>query len=336
MSISVGVKRPADSNETEDLSSKRRRLLHHRIKYKQPAQSDPLLAIQDEPFFQAQLLRAIGIGLAAAGFDGAQQTALESFRMHVHEYMLKFLSMVRSSMLSSRRSAAIPHDFIVALANLGIDASSLVPHVAAPIPSAIALPPIRSAPPAELPLPNLEPVLGPKLSAASDRAERKWIPSHFPPLPSKHTYQATDVTMERERDPRKIREQAMKEGILAEQALRKFMGRVSHTLQPAEEMKRKVRKGTENEEMWEELLRTTTQQDEVEKQKFDMEREQELERLADLEFENGNWQTDGTNDLRPSDSFKQANFTQAVKSPLENNMGMLVNYDQKNWIKGPR
>lgn len=49
-----------------------------------------------------------------------------------------------------------------------------------------------------------------------------YVPAHFPPLPSQHSWKQTPVYTERENDPRKIRERATQEGILAEQALRKL------------------------------------------------------------------------------------------------------------------
>ena len=175
--------------------------------------------------------------------------------------MLHFLSLVKQSMSSSRRTQSIPQDFIHALAHMGIKPASLIQHLNLPIPPSITQPPIPPPPPAEPPPPDLEGLLGPELSGARDKAERNYIPSHFPDFPSKHTWQETPVYTEREQDPRKIRERATEEGILAEQALRKLMAASKSGLQKRGGTRDNQSGQQKSEQMWAETM-ATIQQDE--------------------------------------------------------------------------
>ena len=51
-----------------------------------------------------------------------------------------------------------------------------------------------------------------------------YIPRHFPPLPSEHTYKTTPDMPDVERDPRRIRELVAEEGRMGEAALRRLFG----------------------------------------------------------------------------------------------------------------
>jgi len=135
--------------------------------------------------------------------------------------MINFLSTVTDSMTSSRRTTAIPQDFILALSEAGISSHHLESHLELPLPSSISNPPIPSPPPAEPPPQDLAPMLGPEL-AKPQSSQHAYIPAHFPPLPSRHAWQSTDDFTEREKSPRRIRERATDEGVMAEQALRKL------------------------------------------------------------------------------------------------------------------
>ncbi len=62
---------------------KRQRPCLHRLRHLQPLPH--ALPDQDDSLFQMQLLRSISIALAAAGFDGTEPLALESFRAATEE-----------------------------------------------------------------------------------------------------------------------------------------------------------------------------------------------------------------------------------------------------------
>lgn len=226
--------------------------------------------------------------------------------------MLHFLSDVRASMENARRTTPTAPDFARALAHTGYTASDLEPQLALPLPPALALPPVPDPPPAEDPPPRLEAVLGAELSGAEEKRARAYIPAHLPAFPSKHTWQATPVYSSRETDPRKIRERATQEGILAEQALRKLMAanRTGSTRKRAgpkdgggagDAGKRKSPPASR--QMWEDAMRDVIREDEMKRGDVIM---------GGMQDEQGG---DKVNDF-------------VVDT------GLLVNYDKKYWRKG--
>ncbi|EOD47285.1 putative bromodomain associated protein [Neofusicoccum parvum UCRNP2] len=312
----AGMKRPLPDDHSTQLQQappKRRRIVHHQIRHKQPWREDPAVASpQDEAFFQSQVLRAISVGLTAVGFEGAKPTAMEAFRAQVDEFMLHFLSDVRSSMEHARRTAPTPPDFARALARSGYASSDLEPQLRLRVPPAVALPPVPDAPPAEEPPPQLEEVLGAELSGKGEKDGRPYIPAHLPSFPSKHTWQSTPVFSSRETDPRKIRERATQEGILAEQALRKLMaanrtGSSRKRAAPGDGggvgVLGRRRPAPQGRQMWEDAMREVIREDEMKRGDVFM---------GGLDDEHNG---DKTNDF-------------VVDT------GLLVNYDQKYWRKG--
>ena len=140
--------------------------------------------------------------------------------------MVHFLTDVRQSMLSSRRTRAIPQDFLQALHTHQLSLRSLLPHLDPPITpshSQFALP-IEVVKDEEN---HALPFLGPALNDAPDERVKIYVPQHFPAFPSKHTYKATPDFPDREKDPRKIRERATEEGRMGEEALRRLVGAAS-------------------------------------------------------------------------------------------------------------
>ncbi len=168
--------------------------------------------------------------------------------------MAHFLTDVRQSMLSSRRTRAIPQDFLQALHTHQLSLRSLVPHLDPPVPpsrSQFAL----AAEATEEEKNHERPFLGPELNGASDERARLYVPRHFPAFPSKHTYKATPEFLEREKDPRRIRERATEEGRMGEEALRRLVGPGSDkpnlmTGPKAESMRKRT------EELWRETMQT--------------------------------------------------------------------------------
>ncbi len=69
-----------------------------------------------------------------------------------------------------------------------------------------------------------ESILGADVNTKEEKRRDPHIPSTFPAFPSQHTFRDTPVLPPRERDPRRIRELAIEEGRLGEQALRKLAG----------------------------------------------------------------------------------------------------------------
>lgn len=158
-------------------------------------------------------------------------------------------------MLAARRSAPTPLDFEYALRREGLTARLLKPHLKPPIPANKINPPFSLVPQQELvhrPVPGL---LGEDLNGESDKRTKTYIPKQFPSFPSKHTYKSTEVKLERETDPRKIREKATEEARHGEEALRRLV-KVGKTGD-----QKYARKGMGNaakpqkrHEMWEEAM----------------------------------------------------------------------------------
>jgi transcription initiation factor TFIID subunit 8 len=187
--------------------------------------------------------------------------------------MLAFLDIVHHSMSASRRKAPTPQDFIAALAAFDISPSSLRPFINIPPAPSITLPALPVAPPSPPPPQNLDSLLGGELSSTADGRNRKYVPSHLPKLPSRHTWQATAVLPTREHDALKIRERATQEGVMAEQALRRLTQASSKTTESRVAFGRGGDIGARPKMAWDHALQTAQQMDarEVEKESPGME-----------------------------------------------------------------
>lgn len=206
----------------ESAPKRQKRIYHHHHSLLTPVRlALTEAAITDSVAVDQLLKRSIGQMLAQAGFDLADPVALDSFRNATEEYMLKFASHVRQSMLACRRVQPIPHDFEHALRRSAVSVDDLPAYLTAPpaVEPAPAL--LPSPPPDEDPFAGL-PFLDATLSGEEDRARSAYIPKHFPAFPSRHTYRHTPVFTQREHDPRRIRERATEDGRLGEEALRKL------------------------------------------------------------------------------------------------------------------
>lgn len=133
--------------------------------------------------------------------------------------MQHFLSTVRSTMHASRRTRPIPRDFALALAQEPhARTTALETQLSLPLPEAVSAPAIAPPDPAPPPAPDFSALLAPLTTGRKPA----YVPAHFPPLPSRHTFQETAVFPAREKDARRMRERATEEGVLAERALRKL------------------------------------------------------------------------------------------------------------------
>ena len=166
-----------------------------------------------------------------------------------------FLYEVTSSMLNARRSEPTPLDFDYALSHFDLPLASMEPHLKPPILKTkvdIKLK-IQEAEQQKI---NLESILlGKELSGEPDRLSKSYIPTRFPSFPSKHTYKWTEIESTRERDPRKIREEAAKSARQGEEALRRLTklskaGNERDVKRTAE----KDPKSKERHELWEQMM----------------------------------------------------------------------------------
>ncbi|KAF2767343.1 hypothetical protein EJ03DRAFT_156601 [Teratosphaeria nubilosa] len=240
--LHAGMKRP-HSSSSADHARKKRRVYHtlHHVQGK-PEGIEP--AVQDPVFIQGQLMRGITVALKEVGFDGAEASALESFRAHAEEYMLKFLTHARTSMQTNRRTQPVAPDFSMALSLAGstATASSLRPQLRASLPEELScptIPPPVSYVSGDFTVPDFSGLLQPLATEQTPT----YVPSHFPALPLKHAWNATPVFPERETDARKMREKATQEGMLAEQALRKLAAAAKKGALEAEKKRRTALRG---------------------------------------------------------------------------------------------
>ncbi|KAK0517363.1 hypothetical protein JMJ35_000518 [Cladonia borealis] len=178
---------------------------------------------QDQEAAQSMLTRSIGLALHAVGFEAADPVAIESFRCDVEEYMAHYLADVRQSMHACRRTQPLPQDFLQALHTHQLSLRSLLPHLDPPVPPSQSQFFLESEPKDNDEQQQLK-FLGPLLNGTQEQNAKKFVPKHFPDLPSTHTYKATPEFPEREQDPRKVRERATEEGRLGEEALRRLVG----------------------------------------------------------------------------------------------------------------
>lgn len=229
--------------------------------------------------------------------------------------MLHFASRARKAMLASRRTRPLPQDFVQALSVTSFGSSDLSPHASMLVPPEFALPRIVGPPPGEAPPPDLDPILGRDLNGREENARRPYITKAFPTLPSQHTWKRTEVYPVREVDPRKIREGATQEGILAEQALRKLAA-AKKSLGPQRRgggTTTTSRAVAQRDKVWEEALAFAMQDDEDEKRKFE---ERKLR-------EEG-----GTGEV-VEQTFEASQESRDIEE------GLVVNYDRKNWRRAP-
>lgn len=136
--------------------------------------------------------------------------------------MAHYLADVRQSMLSCRRTQAIPQDFLQALHTHQLSLRSLLPHLDPPVDPSRSQLPLPAEPAQEEEQQNFQ-FLGPILNSAPSEKAKAYVPKHFPEFPSKHTYQATPEFPNHDMDPRKVRERATEEGRLGEEALRRLV-----------------------------------------------------------------------------------------------------------------
>ena len=237
--------------------------------------------------------------------------------------MSRLLAQVRKSMTSSRRTDTVAHDWVYALTTVGLRGSGVLDqHLdTGDIPPALLQPHFEPPAPQEAPPPDTNSLLGSKLSGKADKDTRPYIPSHFPAFPSKHTYKATPVFTNRENDPRKIREKATEEGILAEQSLRKLMAAQKAGIQKQNAGKRKRSKRMkESDKLWQEAMTDLLAEE--------MEREEEEDRRQARidEDEDEEWEAPLDARIRPPRVDRNVTLEEGVH----------VNYAQRFWRKSAR
>lgn len=177
-------------------------------------------------------------------------------------------------MLSSRRTHAIPQDFLQSLHSHQLSLRSLIPHLDPPVSAtqsqfSLSADSTTQKESFETTFP------GPALFGIADSESKPYVPNHFPPFPSMHTYKMTPEVPERVNDPRKIRELAIEDGRTAEQALRRVLGAGSDSTYT-----NLLRKGaipmsklSRREKIWQETMLSVIQESEMRPQIVDGDRD---------------------------------------------------------------
>jgi hypothetical protein len=150
-------------------------------------------------------------------------------------------------------------------------------------------------------------------------SKKRYIPAHIPDLPSRHTWQYTESVQKQETDPRKVREEATSEGILAERALRELAVKQRETAHRKAMRDRHMSKRQKDQEMWEQTVRGIQQLDEEERLK---EEERARREGNEIESNDTNW------GLVIDDA------TNAAKTSLEYSAGTVVNFGRQYWRRG--
>ncbi|KIX00694.1 uncharacterized protein Z518_09759 [Rhinocladiella mackenziei CBS 650.93] len=157
-----------------------------------------------------------------------ESVALEALVGAVEEFVLKFLSKVRRSMLAARRTTPIASDFETAIDVF--DVPRLDDQLRQYKTNHSINPPLLLTPPPEDEFHNTIDIppsfLDPELDGHGQLQKFSFNTKGLPDLPSAHTFKDSPVYPYREVDTRRIRELATQEGKLGEQALRKLAGAV--------------------------------------------------------------------------------------------------------------
>ena len=174
--------------------------------------------------------------------------------------MAHYLADVRQSMLSCRRTQAIPQDFLQALHTHQLSLRALLPHLDPPVNPSKTQFPLQMDNAQESDEQHLR-FLGPLLNADPDEKLRTYVPKHFPELPSKHTYKSTPEFAEHEQDPRKVREKATEEGRLGEEALRRLVGAGAvKSAQQSQQGQKNPSARAVRDQMWMETMEAVSQE----------------------------------------------------------------------------
>ncbi|KAI1770627.1 hypothetical protein F4818DRAFT_446041 [Hypoxylon cercidicola] len=191
-------KRPNDGALNDDFQSKRQRTAdaesQSTMSLETTLPEKPCKVVRDPNLGRDGLQRSIALVLDHVGFDAATKLALESFTEVVETYTTEFVNSLHRMANAARRNDPVPEDFELILRQHNVSLSALKLHLKHPIPKE-KLEPTYHDPIIEdvSYLQKPRPYLGEELSGEKEKNELPWIPKHFPPFPSPHTYKFTEV-----------------------------------------------------------------------------------------------------------------------------------------------
>ncbi|OLL22048.1 Transcription initiation factor TFIID subunit 8 [Neolecta irregularis DAH-3] len=167
--------------------------------------------------------RSIFSILQSTGYDSATPAAVDHLRIYFEAYLKSLASDILHFTHAKRHRKPMLADVALSFICNRIGTGGLeteLERLTGPlsIPETIS---VESSVDAFLPSAEIDRLLGSSLDGTSDR--QKFIPTHMPQFPAKHTYLSTPVYSKRQTAPRFIREKATEQARLAEEALRKFL-----------------------------------------------------------------------------------------------------------------
>lgn len=136
-----------------------------------------------------------------------------------------FVEHLKHTANAARRENPTPADFETILQRYNVPTSSLKPHLKNPVPKEKLVPKFYN--PFTEHLKAIESsskpsmFLGPELDGNAEKESKPWIPTSFPPFPSKHSYKFTPVEAPM-RDLKRKRAEAAAEARKGEEALRRI------------------------------------------------------------------------------------------------------------------
>jgi len=167
--------------------------------------------------------RSIFAILQSVGYDSASTAAVDHLRTYFEAYLKSLASDILHFTHAKRRRKPMLADVALSFICNRIGTGGLETELER-LPGPLYIPetiPVDSSVYEFLPSVEIDRLLGPSLDGTSSR--QKFIPTHMPQFPAKHTYLSTPVYSKRQSAPRFIREKATEQARLAEEALRKFL-----------------------------------------------------------------------------------------------------------------
>jgi transcription initiation factor TFIID subunit 8 len=261
----------------------------------------------------------------------------------------------------SGRTSPTPQDFIVALNHFNLTPSKLEAYMEIPSIPSITQPSIPVDMSTDDVPAKLDRVLGPDLIISTSSEElrsiqteqmrirfRNFVPKHLPELPSMHTWRSTAVwatdrgenASEGQADARNVRERATKEGVMAEQALRRLLTTSKKGKKDGDDqgnMNVLDKKKSKVQTAWERAQETILTMD-----KDAREQEEAEEAAVAAEFDEPDPVLDVLEDaLEPKapPSWRKAKRMLEEEQRMEDEdeeLTMVVNCDRKYWREGAR
>ncbi|XP_014242464.1 transcription initiation factor TFIID subunit 8 [Cimex lectularius] len=176
------------------------------------------MAIKMFEIHRKVLLAAVSSSLVEAGFDAAEQTALETLTEMLQSIIVEIGNSSRVNHELAGRTEPLFADVILSLINMGIRLSELESYAKRLNKSSVPAP-IKTVEPKELDI----------LQAGVKQEHPPHVPSHLPPFPDPHAYIRTPTHKQPVTEYEAIREKSAVQKRDIERALNKFVSKIRET-----------------------------------------------------------------------------------------------------------